>query len=122
MQMSVSRDDADVFTAARLGDVAAAERYIAQGGPVNTQLGNSSLLATAAHYGHGDVVSLLLQHAANRAREYGLDGVSLLVFEGNSGALALYRRHGFEEVDRRPIVPHPLIQHTGDCLLMVQPA
>ena len=49
----------------------------------------------------------------------GLGQVSLLVFEANDGAVRLYRRHGFREVDRRTLVPHPLIHCTGDVLLFV---
>jgi hypothetical protein len=30
----------------------------------------------------------------------------------------LYEREGFREVDRAPVVPHPLIRHTGDVILM----
>jgi ribosomal protein S18 acetylase RimI-like enzyme len=46
--------------------------------------------------------------------------LSLLVFEQNRRAVALYHRLGYREVDRRPVVPHPLIHHTGDVILMVK--
>jgi ribosomal protein S18 acetylase RimI-like enzyme len=60
----------------------------------------------------------LLSIAREQARERGFDALSLLVFEQNTGALRLYRREGFREVDRTPVVRHPLINHTGDVLLM----
>ena len=34
------------------------------------------------------------------------------------GGGQLYEREGFREVDRAPVVPHPLIHHTGDVILM----
>ncbi|MBA2534291.1 MAG: GNAT family N-acetyltransferase [Rubrobacter sp.] len=60
----------------------------------------------------------MLSIARQQARERGFDALSLLVFEQNTGALKLYEREGFREVDRAPVVPHPLIYHTGDVLLM----
>jgi ribosomal protein S18 acetylase RimI-like enzyme len=60
----------------------------------------------------------MLSIARDQARERGLDALSLIVFEQNTGALRLYQREGFREVDRVPVVPHPLIYHTGDALLM----
>ena len=60
----------------------------------------------------------LLSIARNQARERDIDTLSLLVFEQNSGAVKLYEREGFREVDRAPVVPHPLIRHTGDVILM----
>lgn len=60
----------------------------------------------------------MLSIAREQARESGFDALSLLVFEQNTGALKLYEREGFRVVDRGPVVPHPLIHHTGDVLLM----
>ena len=59
--------------------------------------------------------------AALRARASKLDArqLSLLCFAGNIGALRLYGREGFRVIDRRPIVPHPLIHRRGEVLLMV---
>lgn len=59
----------------------------------------------------------LLGIAQERARKMQLGRLSLLVFEGNGRAIRFYDRHGFKEVDRRPIVPYPLIHYTGDVLL-----
>jgi len=60
----------------------------------------------------------LLSIARDQARERGFDALSLLVFEQNTGAVKLYQREGFREVDRAPIVPHPLIRPTGEVILM----
>lgn len=60
----------------------------------------------------------MLSIARDQARQRDLDALSLIVFEQNTGALRLYQREGFREVDRAPVVPHPLIHHTGDALLM----
>lgn len=60
----------------------------------------------------------MLSIAREQARERGLGVLSLLVFEHNVGAVRLYERDGFRVVDRAPIVPHDLIHHTGDVLLM----
>jgi ribosomal protein S18 acetylase RimI-like enzyme len=38
------------------------------------------------------------------------------------GAVELYRRHGFEIVDRSPVVPHEAIRYTGEVLLMTATA
>jgi len=61
----------------------------------------------------------MLGLAREEARRRGLAEMSLIVFEQNTGAKRLYERHGFREVDRRPVVPHGLIRYTGDALLMV---
>jgi len=60
----------------------------------------------------------MLDIAREQARERGLGTLSLLVFEQNQGACRLYEREGFEVVDRAQVVPHELIHHTGDVLLM----
>jgi ribosomal protein S18 acetylase RimI-like enzyme len=62
-----------------------------------------------------------LQLAHQQAAERGFSKLSLLCFEQNAGALKLYKRNEFEVIDRAPVVPHPLIHHTGDILLMTAP-
>jgi ribosomal protein S18 acetylase RimI-like enzyme len=61
----------------------------------------------------------MLELARQQAYERGLEELSLIVFEQNTGARRLYEQHGFREVDRRPVVPHELIHYRGDALLMV---
>lgn len=63
----------------------------------------------------------LLAVAHQQAAERGFKELSLLCFEQNAGALKLYQRHGFRTIARAPTVPHPLIHHTGDVLLMTAP-
>jgi ribosomal protein S18 acetylase RimI-like enzyme len=63
----------------------------------------------------------MISIARDQARERGFDALSLLVFEQNTGAVKLYEREGFREVDRAAVVPHPLINHTGDVILMTAP-
>jgi ribosomal protein S18 acetylase RimI-like enzyme len=58
--------------------------------------------------------------AEQHARERRLDKLSLIVFEQNEGAKRLYDRLGYQVVARESVVPHPLIHHTGDALLMVK--
>ena len=60
----------------------------------------------------------LLALAHQQAQERGFEELSLLCFEQNAGAKRLYERHGFKVIDQTPVVPHPLIHHTGDLLLM----
>jgi ribosomal protein S18 acetylase RimI-like enzyme len=63
----------------------------------------------------------LMADAFARAKALGLNKVSLICFEGNEGAVRLYRRLGFAEIDRRPIVPHPALHYRkGDAILMAR--
>lgn len=65
--------------------------------------------------------SRLLQAGRDRAKSLELSELSLLCFAGNRRARRLYERQGFVVVDWRPVVPHKLIEHTGDVLLMLAP-
>ena len=68
------------------------------------------------------VASRLLAAVRERARGLGYAHLSLICFEPNEGACRLYRRHGFAEVTRRTLVPHPLLHYSaGDALLMAAP-
>lgn len=63
----------------------------------------------------------LMQFAFAHAKELGLEKVSLICFERNEGAMRLYRRLGFSEIDRRAIVPHETLHYRdGDALLMAR--
>lgn len=59
-----------------------------------------------------------LRVSAEQARHNGYGTLSLIAFEQNQGSVRLYRRHGFTVKARAPIVPHPMIEYTGDALLM----
>lgn len=60
----------------------------------------------------------LMTAATSDARRLGFADLSLVSFEQNAPALTLYQRLGFETTARSPVIPHPLIQYTGDLLLM----
>ncbi len=77
-------------------------------------------LAMFDNYRGQGIGTRLLDYAYKRTRAQGLKKTSLIVFADNEDAFDLYRREGFEEVARRPVVPHPIIRHTGDALLMVR--
>lgn len=57
-----------------------------------------------------------------RARREGLPRVSLIAFAENTASVRLYQRLGYAVVDRRAVVPHPLIRYSGEAWLMVAPA
>ena len=65
----------------------------------------------------------LMTAAAGRALDLGLTRMSLICFERNEGAMRLYERLGFGELDRRPITPHPTLHHAdGSAVLLAYPA
>ena len=61
-----------------------------------------------------------LQLAEDKARSLGLGKTSLIVFDENTLARDLYLDSGYLEVKREAVVPHPMIQHGGDALLLVK--
>ena len=81
----------------------------------------SAMAVREGHRGQG-IGGRLIDAARERARALGLPELSLLCFAANEGARRLYARQGFTVIDRRDIVPHPLIRHTGEVLLMTAPA
>jgi ribosomal protein S18 acetylase RimI-like enzyme len=61
----------------------------------------------------------LMAVATNRAVTCGLPRLSLICFEENASALALYASLGFREIDRRAVMSHPCLHYAdGDALLM----
>lgn len=78
----------------------------------------SGLAVFDAHRNAG-IGTRLLQATMARAAAAGLPRVSLICFEANTGAMRMYRRHGFRELDRRALVPHPCLHYTeGDAVLL----
>lgn len=65
--------------------------------------------------------SRLMNAAMETAKERGIDRLSLIAFEQNQGSWQLYLRLGYDVVDQRAVVPHPLIRYTGNVLLMTRP-
>jgi ribosomal protein S18 acetylase RimI-like enzyme len=78
-------------------------------------------LAVFPEYRGQGIGSQFLQLAHQQAAQRGFSDLSLLCFEQNVGALRLYQRHGFREIARVPVVPHPFIHFTGDLLLLTTP-
>lgn len=65
--------------------------------------------------GHGQA---LVARACQAAREAGHRRIALQVESPNTGAIALYRRCGFVEWQRRVFVPFPGSDDAGDWILM----
>jgi GNAT superfamily N-acetyltransferase len=67
-------------------------------------------------------IGMALMGAVNqRARDISLPRVSLICFERNEGAIGLYQRLGFRELDRRAVVPHSTLHyHDGDAVLFAR--
>lgn len=61
-------------------------------------------VAVAPHHRHAGLGGKLLGLAERIARGLGKRGVSLIVSDANSDAMRLYRRLGYRETARRPIV------------------
>lgn len=80
----------------------------------------SSLAVVEQHRNTG-IGTKLIEAVNRRARDLSLPRISLICFEGNEGAMRLYRRLGFRELDRRPIVPHPCLHYSeGDAVLLAR--
>lgn len=62
--------------------------------------------------------SVLLGLAREHAIERDFTELSLMVFAENTGAVSLYKKHGYRELDRRSVEPHSRIVHPGVVLLM----
>ena len=79
-----------------------------------------SALATYPEFRGSGIGRRLMAVAASDAQRLGYRALSLLSFEQNGLAMPLYQRLNFEVTARSRIIPHPLIQHTGDLLLMTR--
>jgi len=76
--------------------------------------------ALAAYPEYRGLGTKLLEAAPALASEAGCEELSLEVFEGNEGAVRLYERHGYREIARLPVVPHPSYPYDGDVVLMTR--
>ena len=67
-------------------------------------------------------IGVALMAAVNRrAKALALPRISLICFEENEGATRLYRRLDFREIDRRALVPHPVLHYQdGDAVLLAR--
>ena len=72
------------------------------------------------HRGQG-IGTALLGAAHERATSLRLPRASLICFEMNEDAMRLYKRFGYQEFARRPLVPHPMLHYKeGDAILLVK--
>lgn len=63
----------------------------------------------------------LLHRVHDQAATLDCPRVSLICFERNEGAFRLYRREGYVELARRPLVPHPSLHfNDGDILMLAK--
>lgn len=80
----------------------------------------SGLAVHRDHRGKG-IGSHLMDYVEELAIARYCPGVSLICFERNEGAMRFYRRRGYREMARRPLVPHPALRYSdGDAVLLVR--
>ena len=77
-------------------------------------------MAVEAPWRRRGVGRRLLAEAEASCRRLGLRKLSLIVFEQNAAATALYAQAGYRERRRHAVVPHPLIHYAGHALLLVK--
>ncbi|MFI5324286.1 MAG: GNAT family N-acetyltransferase [Thermodesulfobacteriota bacterium] len=77
-------------------------------------------MAVNPEYRGKGIGTKLLNISAEKSTSLDLPQLSLIVFEQNEGAKRLYERHGFYEINREMVVPHELIHHTVDAILIVK--
>ena len=78
----------------------------------------SGLAVDAALRGRG-IGGELMDRVEALAVASGCPRVSLICFERNERAMAFYRRRGYREIARRPVVPHPSLHYRdGDAVLL----
>ena len=75
-------------------------------------------IAILLQYRGKGVARQLLGKAENVARDSGTKRIALQVEEVNEIAFNTYQRNGYIEVDRRPYIPFPGSDDTGDYVLM----
>jgi ribosomal protein S18 acetylase RimI-like enzyme len=78
-------------------------------------------IAVFREFNRRGIGAQLLNIARAHAIAGGFGLLSLHVFAQNSAAIALYRKFGFREAGRSPLVPHPKLAYTGEILLMTCP-
>lgn len=62
----------------------------------------------------------LMLEAERLARDCGLRAVSLTTYEADAGLIAFYSKLGYTIRERRPIPPHPVLEFSGDWVLMIR--
>jgi ribosomal protein S18 acetylase RimI-like enzyme len=103
-------------------DAPAADPVLAPYGELS-DYGSFFVLGLAVDEAHRNagIGSALLEAVYRRARDFYLPRVSLICFGRNEGAVRFYKRQGFREMGRCPVVPHPLLTYQdGDAILFVR--
>lgn len=77
-------------------------------------------LATYPEHRSKGFGSRLMAEAERLAQEQETDTLSLIAFEQNEGAVRLYKRLGFDVVDKHELIPHESFDSTGYELLMTR--
>ena len=80
-----------------------------------------SALAVAPECRGQGLGTRLLAAARERARRLGCPALSLICLARTRGRGGFTSAQGFTMIDRRDVVPHPLIHATGEALLMAAP-
>ena len=80
-----------------------------------------SSIAVAPEWRGQGLGTRLLAAVRERAQRLGCPSLSLICLAQNTGARRLYEREGFTVIDRREVVPHPMIHGAGEALLMTAP-
>jgi ribosomal protein S18 acetylase RimI-like enzyme len=75
-------------------------------------------LSVYPEFARQGIGSVLLVLAQELAIQNNFTELSLLVFAENTGAVSLYKKHGYQEVDRRPVNSHPRTIYSGEVLQM----
>ena len=75
-------------------------------------------IAVLPDYRSHGVGTELLSLGRSRARDIGLSAMSLIVFEQNTRAVALYERFGFRAATRSRAAEHESMRYSGDLILM----
>ena len=80
-----------------------------------------SSMAVVEEHRNAGIGKSLMEAVNQRARDLSLPRISLICFDRNEGAMRLYSRLGFEELDRRGVVPHAtLLYQDGDAVLLAR--
>jgi len=80
-----------------------------------------NMLATYPEYRNRSVGTRLMERVDALASAAGCTLSSIEVFGENTGALRLYRRLGYEIIERRPVVLHACHPYHGEILLLTRP-
>ncbi|MEX0955258.1 MAG: GNAT family N-acetyltransferase [Rhizobiaceae bacterium] len=86
--------------------------------------GSFYLSGLAVHEQHRNLGAggALMDRVEGWAIMRGCPRVSLICFERNESAMRFYRRRGYVEIGRRPIVAHPSLHYRdGDAVLLARP-